>query len=280
MSYWDDAQKYFNQLVASGLVALQEKDRFIALQQLNLLHTDADVMTAMKQFYQQVATIEDCKPKLYDPANTALHDKGTKANFPAGKNLIHFAVSSSFNNVVGVNAYLAEDFRENFPIYINARVLKKHTLWVAEDCLTAIDFAGICMAARELGLYHFGQLTRDVPLVAFHLRTKQSIEVLKPTWAHAFPNWYFDPAPEGRHQNPAHGWARCLETGLLRRKEWVVRPGQMASAFEVVAVHLSHEVDDINPMPDFNQLGANYWDTVDSRVKTLIHAGGEDATIL
>ncbi len=60
----------------------------------------------------------------------------------------------------------------------------------------------------------------------------------------------------------------------------MVRPAQMASAFEVVAVHLSHEVDDVNPMPDFNQLGTNYWDTVDARVQTLIHAGGADATIL
>lgn len=280
MSFWDEAQQCLDQLVASGLVALKDEDRYVALRQLNLLHTDTDVMAAMKTFYQQVATIEDCKPKLYDPTNSALHDKGTKAIFPAGKDLIHFAASKSFNNVVGVNAYLADDFRENFPAYIDVRVRKGYTLWIAENCRTATNFAGICAAARELGLYHFGQLTLDIPLVAFHLRTKQAIEVLKPTWAHAFANWYFDPAPEGCHQNPAHGWARCLETGELRRKEWVVRPAQMAAAFEVVAVHLSHEVDDVNPMPDFNQLGTNYWDTVGARVKTLIRAGGADATIL
>ena len=280
MSYWDEAQQCFDHLVVSGLVALKDNERCHALRQLNLLHTDTDVMAAMKKFYQQVETIEYCSPKLYDPTNAALHDKGTKASFPKGKDLIHFASSKSFNNVVGVNAYLAEDFRENFSTYIEVRVRKGHTLWIAENCHTATNFAGICMAARELGLYHFGQLTLDVPLVAFHLRTKQAIEVLKPTWAHAFANWYFDPAPEGCHQNPAHGWARCLETGELRRKEWVVRPAQMASAFEVVAVHLSHEVDDVIPMPDFNQLGTNYWDTVDARVKTLIHTGGADAAIL
>lgn len=280
MSFWDEAQQCLDQLVASGLVALKDEDRYIALRQLNLLHTDTDVMAAMKKFYQQVEAIEDCSLKLYDPANSALHDKGTKASFPKGKDLIHFATSKSFNNVVGINAYLTDDFRENFPAYIDVRVRKGHTLWIAENCHTATNFAGICAAARELGLYHFGQLTLDIPLVAFHLRTKQAIEVLKPTWVHAFANWYFDPAPEGCHQNPAHGWARCLETGELRRKEWVVRPEQMASAFEVVAVYLSHEVDDANPMPDFNQLGINYWDTVDARAKTLIHARGADATIL
>lgn len=280
MSFWDEAQQCLDKMVASGLVALNDEERYIALRQINLLHTDTEVMAAMKQFYQQVATIEECKPKLFDPANTALHDKGTRANFPAGKDLIHFASSKSFNNVVGVNAYSAEDFRENFSTYIDVRVSKGHTLWIAENCHTATNFTGICMAARELGLYHFGQLTLDVPLVAFHLRTKQAIEVLKPTWAHAFANWYFDPAPEGCHQNPAYGWARCLETGELRRKEWVVRPAQMAWAFEVVAVHLSHEVDDANPMPDFYRLGTNYWGTVDARVKTLINVGGEDATIL
>lgn len=280
MSFWDEAQKCFDQLVASGLVALKDEERHIALRQLNLLHTDTDVMAAMKRFYQQVETIEDCSPKLYDPANSTLHDKGTKASFPKGKDLIHFAASKSFNNVVGVNAYLAEDFRENFPSYIDVRVRKGHTLWIAENCHTATNFAGICTAARELGLHHFGQLARDEPLLAFHLRAKQTIEVLKPTWAHAFANWYFDPAPEGCHQNPAHGWARCLETGELRRKEWVVRPAQMASAFEVVAVYLSHEPDDANYMPDFKQLGANYWNAVDTRVKGLIHAGGADATVL
>lgn len=280
MSYWDEAQQCFDQLLVSGLVALKDNERYKALRQLNLLHTNTDVMVAMKKFYQQVEAIEDCSPKLYDPANATLHDKGTKASFPKGKDLIHFASSKSFNNVVGVNAYLTDDFRENFSTYIEVRVRKGQTLWIAENCHTATNFAGICMAARELGLYHFGQLTLDVPLVAFHLRTRQAIEVLKPTWAHAFANWYFDPAPEGCHQNPAHGWARCLETGELRRKEWVVRPAQMAAAFEVVAVHLSHEVDDVNPMPDFNQLGTNYWDTVDARVNTLIHAGGADAKIL
>jgi hypothetical protein len=279
MSFWDEAQQYLDQMVA-GLVALKDEERYIALRQLNLLRTDAVVMAAMKKFYQQVATVEDCKPILFDPANAALHDKGTKANFPAGKDLIHFATSKSFNTVVGVNAYLEEDFSENFSTYIDVRVRKGHTLWIAENCHTATSFAGICMAARELGLYHFGQLTLDEPLVAFHLRTRQAINVLKPTWAHAFANWYFDPAPEGCHGNPAHGWARCLETGQLRRKEWVVRPEQMASAFEVVTVHLSHEVDDVNPMPDFYQLGANYWGAVDARVQTLIHAGGTDATIL
>ena len=280
MSYWDEAQQCFDQVVVSGLVALSDRDRCIALQQLNLLHTDTDVMAAMKKFYQQVATIEDCKPKLFAPANTALHDKGTKANFPAGKDFIHFASSKSFNNVVGVNAYLMDEFRENFPTYIDVRVRKGHTLWIAENCHMATNFVGICTTARELGLYHFGQLTLDEPLVAFHLRTRQAVEVLKPTWAHAFANWYFDPAPEGCHQNPAHGWARCLETGELRRKEWVVRPAQMAAAFEVVAVYLSHEVDDVNPLPDFKQLGTNYWSTVDARVKVLVHAGGTDATIL
>jgi hypothetical protein len=54
----------------------------------------------------------------------------------------------------------------------------------------------------------------------------------------------------------------------------------MAAAFEVVAVYLSHEVDEVNPMPDFNQLGANYGGTVDARVKALVNAGGADATIL
>ena len=280
MSFWDEAQQCFDKLVASGLVALRDEERYIALRQLNLLHTDTDVLAAMKEFYQEVATIEDCKPKLFAPANIALHDKGTKANFPAGKDAIHFATSKSFNNLVGVNAYLERDFREKFSTYIDVRVRKRHTLWIAENCHTATNFDGICAAAKELGLYHFGQLTLDEPLVAFHLRTKQAIEVLKPTWAHAFANWYFDPAPEGCHENPAHGWARCLETGELRRKEWVVRPEQMVSAFEVVAVYLSHEVDDANPMPDFKQLGANYWGTVDARVKALIHVGGEDASIL
>ena len=280
MSYWDEAQQCFDQLVVSGLVALKNNERCNALRQLNLLHTDTDVMAAMKRFYQQVETIEDCTSKLFDPANSVLHDKGTKANFPKDKDLIHFASSKAFNNVVGVNAYSVDDFRENFPTYIDIRARKGHSLWIAENCHTATNFAGICMAARQLGLYHFGQLTIDEPLVAFHLRTRQAIEVLKPTWAHAFANWYFDPAPEGCHQNPAHGWARCLETGELRRKEWVVRPAQMATAFDLVAVHLSHEVDDVNPMLDFTQLGVRYWDTVDARVKTLIHAGEENATIL
>lgn len=280
MSYWDEAQQCFDQLVVSGLVALKNNQRCNALRQLNLLLTDTDVMAAMKGFYQQVEAIEDCNPKLYDPANSSLHDKGTKASFPKGKDLIHFAASKSFNNVVGFNAYLPEDFRENFSTYIDVRVRRGLTLWIAENCHTATNFAGICAAARELGLYHFGQLALDEPLVAFHLRTKQAVEVLKPTWAHAFANWYFDPAPEGCLQNPAHGWARCLETGELRRKEWVVRPAHMASGFEVVAVYLSHEVDDKHPMPDFNQLGGNYWGTVDARVKTLIHAGGVNAAIL
>ena len=280
MSFWDEAQQCLEQLIASGLVGMGDRERYIALQQVNLLHTDTDVMAAMKTFYRQVVAVEDCKSKLFDPANAVLHDKGTKANFSAGKDLIHFAASKSFNNVVGVNAYLTEDFRENFPAYIDFRVRRGHALWIAENCHTATDFAGICAAARELGLYHFGQLALDEPLVAFHIRTKQAVEVLKPTWAHAFANWYFDPAPEGCHQTPAHGWARCLETGELRRKEWVVRPAQMASAFEVVAVYLSHEVDETTPMPDFKQLGANYWGAVDTRVKTLIHTGGANATIL
>lgn len=277
MSYWDEAQKCFDQLAMVGLVALNDKERCIALQQLNLLHTDTDVMAAMKNFYQQVAMIEDCKPKLFDPANAALHDKGTKANFPPEQDFIHFASSKSFNNVVGVDSYLTEEFRENFSTYIDARVSNGYSLWIAENCHTAKNFDGICIAARELGLYHFGQLTLDVPLVAFHLRTRQAIEVIKPTWAHAFANWYFDPAPEGCYQSPAHGLARCLETGELRRKEWVVRPEQMATAFEVVSVHLSHEVDDVNPMPDFHQLGANYWGNVEARVKALILTGGANA---
>jgi len=269
MSFWDEAQQCLDQLAALGLVALKDEERYISLRQVNLLHTDTYVMTAMKAFYQQVVTIEDCKSKLFDPANSELHDKGSKANFFAGTDFIHFAASKSFNNIVGLNAYLAEDFRLNFPAYIDVRVRRGHTLWIAENCNKATTFAGICEAAKELGLYHFGQLTLDAPLVAFHLRTRQAVEALKPTRAHAFANWYFDPAPGGCLQNPAHGRARCLETGELRRKEWVVRPAQMASAFDVVEVYLSHEVDDANPMPDFNKLGTNYWGTVDARVKAL-----------
>jgi hypothetical protein len=269
MSYWDDAQNCLNEFVASGSAAILEENRHHALRQLNLLHTDLDVMVTMKNFYEQVIAVDDCLPMLFDTANAQLLEKGVSAMIPKGTELIHFAASNSFNSVAGATGHLAEDFRENFPTYMEARVQKGRTLWIAENCHTATSFNGICAAAKQLGLYHLGLLTPDIPLVAFHLKTTREVAALKPTWAHAFANWYFDPAPESCHHHPAHGWARCLETGQLLRKEWVVRPVQMKAAFEVVAVYLSHEVDEISPMPDFNRLGASYWGAVEARVKQL-----------
>ena len=83
MSFWDEAQQCLEQLIASGLVGMGDRERYIALQQVNLLHTDTDVMAAMKTFYRHVVAVEDCKSKLFDPANAVLHDKGVIAEVSA-----------------------------------------------------------------------------------------------------------------------------------------------------------------------------------------------------
>jgi hypothetical protein len=269
MSYLEAVRNCLSEFVIEGISNTKEDIRYDALRMLNLLHTHPDITSSMQEIYTQGNAISDCERLLFDPANTPLFDTGFTATFPKGTEFLHFATSSSFNNVASSAAILATDFSKCFPKYIQSRSSAGRTLWIARNCKTATNLEGICKAAMELGLYHFGQLTRDVPIVAFHLKTLREVVVLKPTWAHAFANWYFDPAPEGATFNPAHGRARCLETGELKREEWVVRPSQMIDAFEVIETYLSHEVDEKKPLQDFHSLGVNYWEAVERRVKLL-----------
>lgn len=272
MSYWDDANICLGELVTNGWNATSESKRHDALRMLNLLHTDSDVKTAMQGIYQKAGARGECGSMLFDPSGAEIFKAGSSRRFPAGSELIHLAPSGSINSLTGLAALLTADFQDTFGNYIQSRIRKNRTLWVAENCKTATTFMGICSAAKELGLYHFGLLTLDQPIVVYHLRTTREVVAIKPTWAHAFDGWYFDPFPEGHIASGAHGKARCLETGNLVRKEWVIHPDEMGSALEVVQVYLSHDVGEPSAMPDFKALGVGYWAVTEARVKQLQRA--------
>lgn len=269
MSYWDDANACLNELVAKGSMALSETQRQHALRMLNLLHTDPNVKVKMQPMFQQATHLGDCRNWLFDPANADVFQAGPRKQLTKGAELIHLATSDSINRLTGSVGLIDADFKDGFDTYIGSRIKQKRTLWIAENCKTATTFDGICNAAKELGLYHFGLLLLDQPIVAYHLRTTRVVNALKPSWAHAFDGWYFDPWPEGSNPPDVHGKARCLDTGRLMRSEWVIHPDDMASTLEVVNIYLSHEVDKSGPMPDFNALGTNYWPATDVRVKQL-----------
>jgi hypothetical protein len=269
MSYWDDAQTCLNELMSKGSMAITETQRQHALRMVNLLHTDPNVKGGMMSMYKLATHLGDCRKKLLNSANAGIFQTGPRKKMASGTKLIHLATSSSINGLTGSVSQIADDFKDGFDTYIASRISQKRSLWIAENCNAATTFDGICKVARELGLYHFGFLLLDQPIVAFHLRTTRAVEAIKPSWAHAFDNWYFDPWPEGSNTLDVHGKARCLDTGQLLRSEWVVHPDDMGSALEVVNVYLSHEVDEIRSMPDFNALGASYWPTTDARVNQL-----------
>jgi hypothetical protein len=269
MSYWDDANNCLNELVAKGSLALSETQRQHALRMLNLLHTEPTVNVAMQPMYRNASKLADCSTSLFDPSNAHVFQTGPRQRLAPGTELIHLATSDSINRLTGSVSQIPADFKDGFDTYIAFRIRQKRTLWIAKNCNTATTFDGICKAARQLGLYHFGFLLLDQPIVAYHLRTTRIVDALKPSWAHAFDGWYFDPWPEGSSQPDVHGKARCLDTGKLLRSEWVIHPDDMASALEVVNVYLSHEVDKLGPMPDFHAVGSNYWPATDVRVKQL-----------
>lgn len=269
MSYWDEAHSCLKELVTNGWTATSEANRQHALRMLNLLHTDAHVRLEMQGMYQGAGALGECGRMLLDPARADIFKTGSSKRFSSGTELIHLAPSGSINFITGLVAQLTADFQDNFGQYIESRIRRNKSLWVAENCNTATTFTGISKAAKELGLYHFGLLTLDQPVVVYHLRTTREVVAIKPNWAHAFDAWYFDPWPEGDIASGAHGKARCLETGKLLRNEWVIHPVEMGSALEVVRVYLSHDVGETGAMPDFTVLGADYWPSTEARAKQL-----------
>lgn len=273
MSYWDEAQLCLSEMMANGWLAVSEAQRHHALRMLNLLHTDTGVKMKMQDMYRRAVALGDCGNILFDPANADIFQTGSSKQLAPGMALIHLATSDSINRLTGLAGQTTADFRDTFGAYIESRIRQKKALWIAEDCGTANTFMGICKAARELGLYHFGLLPLEQPIVAYHLRTTRVVNAIKPNWAHAFDAWYFDPWPEGGDAPDAHGRARCLETGKLLRKEWVIHPAEMTSALEVAEVFLSHDVDETSALPDFKALGAGYWPATDARAKQLQKVG-------
>lgn len=269
MSYWDEAHSCLNELVARGWAATSETNRHHALRMLNLLHTDEHVRMEMQGMYQGAGALGECSRMLFDTARADIFKAGSSKQFSPGTELIHLALSGSIKDWTGLVAQLTADFQDIFGNYIESRIRRRRPLWVAENCNTATTFTGICKAAKELGLYHFGLLTLDQPIVVYHLRTTREVVAIKPSWAHAFDNWYFDPWPEGNIATGAHGRARCLETGKLLRNEWVIHPAELRSALEVAQVFLSHEVGESSQMPDFTELGADYWPSTEARAKQL-----------
>lgn len=268
MSYWDLAETKVNQLKKSGWVSADDIDRQDALRLVNLQHTDPKVAAQMQSTYKSCDSVATIQAAL-NTTGAALSELGAKAKLPKGTEFLHLILGNWFNRSVGNTAYMSKDFVDKFPDYLQRRIAGNKVLWVTPKCDTALDLSGVVGVARQLGLHHFGAVPVDVPIAVFHLRTKMDLELLKPTWAHAFDGWYFDPAPESYANNPPHGWARCLETGDCLRKEWVVHPKHLSGAFEVVSATLSLDVSSSPSSLDFHKLGSNYWAAVQKRISNF-----------
>lgn len=268
MSYWDTTETKLRLFQKTGWSGAHDDDKHDALRLVNLKHTDTTVAAQMESIYRSCDTLNSVDGAL-KASGTALFELGAKANLPKGTEFLHLILGHWFNKYVGSKSIMSKDFIDKFPVYLQRRIEKNTVLWVAPKCDTALDFAGVCAVAKQLGLHHFGTVPVDVPIAVFHLRTKIDLELLKPTWAHAFHSWYFDPAPESYANNPPHGWARCLETGDCLRKEWVVHPKHLENAFEVVSATLALDVSTSPLSLDFEKLGSNYWPAVEKRIATF-----------
>jgi hypothetical protein len=268
MSYWDTTQAKLSQVKKAGWGASSDLERHEALRFVNLQHTDDAVVVQMKTMYERHSKTREIADAL-KTSDLALLELGAVASLPKGEEFLHMVLGGSFNWFVGNTGFLKRDFEAKFPDYIQRRIKDSKVLWVTPKCKTTLDFDGVCNIGNELGLFHFGLVPIDVPIAVFHLRAKKDLQLLKPTWAHAFDGWYFDPAPECHAIKDPHGWARCLKTGNLLRKEWVVHPKQLADAFEVVSATLELDLS-ITPMGvDFSTVGPNYWSAIEKRIATF-----------
>lgn len=268
MSYFEQAQSSLDTLLKSQAWADVEPCHD-ALRLFNLQHTHPDVRHCMSNFYQQCATHSEITTQVRSPVNSKIYNLGHAATLPKDTLLLHFVTADAWQKLHRSPSQHQEAWlKPQCPLYLKQRAEKNRATWVTvlDDSAPQQDSVAW---AFELGLHHFGSIHFENPIYGFQFKTLQDLPVIKPTWAHAFDGWFFDAYPEGATAAPPHGMARCLKTGQLKRKEWVVMPQHIEASFSLQQVLISHPTGTTKDGVDLWAIGEDYWPAVGRRVTAL-----------
>ncbi|MBK4738929.1 hypothetical protein [Noviherbaspirillum pedocola] len=267
MSYWSKNEAAYEQALATvDWNTLPSDLREAALLHFNALYTDKEIQASTSDRMKNAVDAVECAKLLH--ADPSVWKQGVMFEMPAGTKCTHLT-RAHWLGIGDINSDDDLELAAHFSDYVEG----KRGLWFTERANIDSNYAQICELADELGLFSFGRMTQESPIIVFNFSLAKPIPVFKPTWVHAFYNWYFDPSPETESERIPYGRARVLQTGELKRKEWWVHKDSLKrDNFKLDDVRVSHRSDtDVTDWIDFREVGDGYFRAVESRIKKLGH---------